>query len=122
MEPINYEPLLREISSSLSRVANVLERIAQANDISLDAEQQAAQMSEKDLVRNDDLTPLQEEWLATIEIMEEQGIPVPAEAYKLIGLDPPRREDEPTTEEMERPQPGAEDADDEGIVSSKVDD
>lgn len=67
-----------------------------------------ADMSEEELERFDELTPKQQEWLAAIEQIIEDGGTVSASAYKAIGLEPPNKEDEPTEFEVTRPQPGAE--------------
>lgn len=99
------------IAVALERIAVVGERIL--TDVhQIDASATAEGMQKSDLERFDDLTPEQEEMMAVIEMMEAEGRVVPAEVYKRLGLDPPRREDEPTEDELEADQPTPEDESD----------
>lgn len=82
-------------------------------------------MSKEELERNDNLEPWQEEWAAMVEQLEDQGVKIPAMAYKVIGLEPPSAEVEPSQSEFDAPQPGSAHHDGIGIsepVSSRDDD
>lgn len=95
---------------ALERIATVLERIAlDACQIDLTAAEQAAASTPQELERFDGLSEVEEELAAAIEELEEQGIIVPAESYRKLGLEVPRRESEPTAEELAADQPAPDD-------------
>lgn len=97
-------------AAGIERSAAALERIERLLSVSTSADAGASNegMSVEELsTRDDGLTAQQQEWLAAIELLEDEGQVVPAEAYRKIGLDPPRREQEPTEDEVNRPQPGS---------------
>lgn len=91
---------------ALERIANTLNRIAiESLGIDLTADAQAAAMTERELERSDAVSEIDEELIAAIEILEENGYTIPAESYRKLGLDVPRKEEEPTAEELEADQP-----------------
>lgn len=91
----------------LERIANALEvYLTDVCGVDLNAVPEAASMQQDELERYDELGPVQEEFLAAIELNEAAGMPVSGAAYRLIGLDPPNADREPTAEELDADQPG----------------
>lgn len=88
-----------DLMGLLSAIASHLDRIATYFEIAVAPETVAAlDPSDPDIQRFDGWSLEQEELKATIEELEEEGVKVPAASYRLIGLEPPRREDEPDPE------------------------
>lgn len=77
----------------LERIANSLEvYLSDVCGVDITAQSATDNMQSTELERFDSLGPAQQEFAAMIEIMEEQGVRIPAAAYKLIGLDPPHND------------------------------
>jgi hypothetical protein len=83
---------LQSIAGSLAEIAAYL-KIAVSPDLS------EAEPSEVE--RFDGASLEAEEAAAMIEQLEDEGVPVPAEAYRRLGLDPPTKSEEPPGEDEE---------------------
>jgi hypothetical protein len=81
----------------LERIANVLELIAEKS-FGLELHPTTDGMSAADLDRIDSAPPVWEEARAAIELLEEEGVRVPPEAYRRLGLDSPHERYEPPAE------------------------
>lgn len=90
----------RETNQLLGRIASALEELArQHSDLNADAEREA--MDPKELARSDAMTLETEEMIAALEALEDEGVPVPAASYHALGLESPRRGEDPVIENEE---------------------
>lgn len=99
--------LLARAVEALERQADAMERALEPAD---DPQALDPQLPDKELLpgagkplREDGWTPVEEELAAAIEELEDEGVLVPASSYKALGLDPPRREDEPDAPPADEP-------------------
>lgn len=120
---LDVRAAVNRIAVATERQAAAAERFNRIMELANDIDPDAAMHADPPLKKGEPdphqpWTDEQEEAYASIEILEEAGVKVPADAYKRLGLDPPEREDEPTADELEAEQPGA----DAGASASNDDD
>jgi len=95
--------LLRELVEGTKRLAVAVEAIVQhAFDVNLSVIPEVEPAGSRKLtdpeLRDDDMSEL-DEILATVELLEQEGYEVPKEVYARLGIESPRKSDEPVSDE-----------------------
>lgn len=108
--------LLRELVEAQLRSARAIEALvlhAFSVDLTVipEVEPEGGRKLTDPELRDDDIGGL-EEIMATVEILEQEGYAVPREVYERLGIDSPRKSDEPEPAQDDPEQFGGSDYDD----------